>query len=75
MKLLMQFSPTSCHFSPLQTKYSLQHLFSNTTNDLLENEKRMKFGMIEEVKGVHGFSFWYDSCCSASYQCKFFIIL
>jgi hypothetical protein len=31
MKLLiMQFSPTSCHFIPLRTNYSPQHLFSNT---------------------------------------------
>jgi hypothetical protein len=31
MKLLiMQFSPASCHFIPLRSKYSPQHLFSNT---------------------------------------------
>jgi hypothetical protein len=31
MKLLiMQFSPASYHFIPLRSKYSLQHMFSNT---------------------------------------------
>jgi hypothetical protein len=30
--LIMQFSPTSCHFIPLMSKYSPKHLFSNTLN-------------------------------------------
>jgi len=35
MKLLiMQSSPSSCHFIPLKSKYSLQHLFSNTLHGL-----------------------------------------
>jgi hypothetical protein len=44
------------------------------TNDLLENEKQMKCGMIE-VKRVHHFSFWYNLCFCAEYQHRFFIIL
>jgi hypothetical protein len=30
--IIMQFSPVSCHFIPLRSKYSLSTLFSNTLN-------------------------------------------
>jgi hypothetical protein len=30
--LIMQFSPTSCHFIPLLFKYSPRHVFTGTLN-------------------------------------------
>jgi hypothetical protein len=30
MLLVMQFSPTSCHFVPFRSKYLLQHLVPKT---------------------------------------------
>jgi hypothetical protein len=30
--LIMKFSPTTCHFIPLRSKYSPKHPFSNTLN-------------------------------------------